>query len=265
MEYVIPLSVRDCIIIIPTYNEKENVARIIAAALEQSPRFEVLIVDDSSPDGTAQIVHDLIPAHDGRLHILERSGKAGLGTAYIAGFRWALERHYEYIFEMDADFSHSPKDLLRLLHACETEGADLSVGSRYVDGGKVVNWPMNRVLLSYYASIYVRFFTWLKTKDTTSGFVCYTRRALSALDLDKIRFVGYAFQIEMKYAISQMGFIVREVPITFIDRVEGVSKMSTSIFKEAFFGVIQMRISTMFDKKFYRSNQVAVSMTAKGG
>lgn len=245
---------RDCIIIIPTYNEKENIARIIAAALGQSDRFDVLVVDDSSPDGTSDIVNGLMPNYGGRLHLMERSGKAGLGTAYIAGFRWALQRQYQFLFEMDADFSHNPEDLLRLLHTCETEGADMSVGSRYIKGGKVVNWPMNRVLLSYYASLYVRIITWLTVKDTTGGFVCYTRRTLETLNLDKIRFVGYAFQIEMKYAISQMGFVVREVPITFIDRAEGTSKMSTGIFKEAFLGVLKMRLSTMFNKKFYRNS-----------
>jgi dolichol-phosphate mannosyltransferase len=244
--------VRDCIIIIPTFNEIENIDRILTEVLQQSERFDILVVDDGSPDGTPLQVKERMHTDD-RIHLLERTGKSGLGTAYIAGFKWSLDRSYQYIFEMDADFSHDPADLVRLLHACEVEGGDVSVGSRYVKGGKVVNWPMNRVFLSYYASLYVRIITWLRVKDTTGGFVCYTRRALLAINLDKIRFVGYAFQIEMKYAISQMGYILREVPITFKDREQGQSKMSTHIFKEALIGVLIMRFSTMFNKKYYRS------------
>jgi len=247
--------VRDCIIIIPTFNEKENIEHILTEVLLQSDRFEILVVDDGSPDGTANLVKGVMRTDD-RVHLIERTGKAGLGTAYITGFRWSLEKDYQYIFEMDADFSHNPSDLKRLLHACEVEGSDVSIGSRYVKGGKVVNWPMKRVLLSYYASLYVRIITWLRTKDTTGGFVCYTRRALQAINLDRIMFVGYAFQIEMKYAISQMGYILREIPITFKDREEGQSKMSSHIFKEAIFGVLRMRISTMFNKKYYRNTKV---------
>lgn len=203
------------------------------------PSFELLIIDDGSPDGTAQIVKGLQHKYEG-LHLLERSGKQGLGTAYIVGFKWALQNGYEYIFEMDCDFSHNPDDLPRLLAAC-VAGADMSVGSRYCKGGKVKNWPIGRILMSYFASVYVRFVLWINIKDTTAGFKCYKRKVLETIELDQVRFMGYAFQIEMKYRALKKGFKVVEVPITFIDRVEGVSKMSTRIFKEAFWGVLQMR------------------------
>lgn len=211
--------------------------------------FHLLIVDDGSPDGTADIVKHLQGEFAGRLFIEERKGKLGLGTAYIHGFKWSLARAYDYIFEMDCDFSHNPDDLIRLLDACANRKADVSVGSRYVKGGKVANWPMGRLLMSYFASIYVRIVLWMNVKDTTAGFKCYTRKVLEQIDLDNIRFVGYAFQIEMKYTAHRLGFKVVEVPITFIDRVEGVSKMSTKIFKEAFWGVLQMRF-----KKIARRN-----------
>lgn len=203
--------------------------------------FHILIVDDGSPDGTADIVKNLMQEFTGQLHIEERSGKMGLGTAYIHGFKWALARDYGYVFEMDADFSHDPEDLVRLYKACAEDGADLSIGSRYVKGGKVKNWPLGRILMSYFASVYVRLVLWINIKDTTAGFKCYRRKVLETINLDKVRFVGYAFQIEMKYKATKLGFKVTEVPITFIDRQEGQSKMSTGIFKEAFWGVIQMR------------------------
>lgn len=231
---------RDSIVIIPTFNEKENVERMIRKVMSLEKEFEVLIIDDGSPDGTADIVKALMTEFEGRLHIEERLGKQGLGTAYIHGFRWALKRHYTYIFEMDCDFSHNPEDLERLYDAC-SQGADLSVGSRYVKGGKVDNWPLRRVWMSYYASVYVRFVLGLKVKDTTAGFVCYHRKVLEKIDLDKIRFIGYAFQIEMKYTANKHGFKIVEVPITFTDRVLGESKMSTKIFKEAFLGVLIMK------------------------
>jgi dolichol-phosphate mannosyltransferase len=241
---------RDCLIIIPTYNEKENVSAIIEAVLSKSERFEVLIIDDGSPDGTADIVRQLQSNND-RIYLLERKGKLGLGTAYINGFKWSLERDYQYIFEMDADFSHNPDDLIRLLAACETAGGDMSVGSRYISGGKVVNWPKDRILMSYFASVYVRIITWMPVSDTTGGFVCYKQNTLKKINLDKIRFVGYAFQIEMKYAVWSVGCSIKEVPITFKDRVLGVSKMSTKIFKEAFWGVLQIRWNTLKNRNYY--------------
>lgn len=231
----------DKIVIIPTYNEKENVEKIVRAVFQLEGDFHVLIVDDGSPDGTADIVRNLQQEFVHQLHLVERSGKQGLGTAYIFGFRWALERQYNYIFEMDADFSHNPKDLIRLYDACYQQGGDLSVGSRYVSGGKVKNWPLNRILISYGASVYVRMITWMPVKDSTAGFVCYKRAVLEKIPLDKVRFIGYAFQIEMKYRAWKLGFKVKEVPITFIDRTEGVSKMSKNIVKEAIFGVWKMR------------------------
>lgn len=229
------------LVIIPTYNEKENIAKIIQAVYDLSDGFHILIVDDGSPDGTAAIVKDMMQSHQDELFILERKGKLGLGTAYIAGFRWGLARQYDYLFEMDADFSHNPKDLLRLKAACVEQGADLAVGSRYVKGGKLENWPLDRILLSYGASLYVRLVTFMNVKDPTAGFICYSRKVLEAIDLDKIRFVGYAFQIEMKFAAHTLGFKISEVPITFADRVEGESKMNTSIVSEAIKGVLQMR------------------------
>lgn len=242
---------RDCLVIIPTYNEKENVTAIIEAVLSRSPRFDVLIIDDGSPDGTADIVKGMQTTND-RIHILERKGKLGLGTAYIAGFRWSLEKNYAFTFEMDADFSHNPDDLPRLLEACSQQGADMSVGSRYVKHGKVVNWPKGRILMSYFASIYVRLVTWMPVKDTTGGFVCYKRNTLQHINLDNIQFIGYAFQIEMKYAVWSQGLVIKEVPITFKDRELGVSKMSTKIFKEAFWGVLQIRWNTLKDRWHYR-------------
>jgi dolichol-phosphate mannosyltransferase len=230
----------DSLVIIPTYNEKENVEKMVRAIFSQPFSFDVLIVDDGSPDGTAQIVKNLIAEFPDRLFISERKGKLGLGTAYIHGFKWALAKTYEFIFEMDCDFSHKPADLIRLRDACE-KGADLSIGSRYCRGGKVSNWPLNRILLSYFASLYVRIVLWINIKDTTAGFKCYRRKVLESINLDAIRFVGYAFQIEMKYKASRLGFRLVEVPITFTDRQFGVSKMSTRIFNEAFIGVLKMR------------------------
>ncbi len=232
----------DSIVIIPTYNEKENVEAIVRKVFSLPKEFHILIVEDNSPDGTADIVKRLMTEFPDRLFIEERKGKLGLGTAYIHGFKWALQRKYDYIFEMDADFSHNPDDLLRLYAACHDAGADVAVGSRYANGVvNVVNWPMGRVLMSYYASAYVRFITRMKIGDATAGFVCYTRKVLETIKLDKIKFVGYAFQIEMKYTSVRLGFNVVEVPIIFTDRTLGVSKMSKRIFKEAFFGVIQLR------------------------
>lgn len=211
--------------------------------------FHLLIVDDGSPDGTAEIVRRLMTEFPARLFMEERKGKLGLGTAYIHGFRWSLQRGYNYIFEMDCDFSHNPDDLIRLHDACVNKGADVAVGSRYVRGGKVQNWPLGRLMMSYFASVYVRIVLWMNVKDTTAGFKCYKRKVLEAIDFDSIKFVGYAFQIEMKYTAHRLGFKVVEVPITFIDRVEGVSKMSSKIFKEAFLGVLQMRFKKIVRKK----------------
>jgi dolichol-phosphate mannosyltransferase len=233
--------VSDSLVIIPTYNEKENIERMIRKVFSLGKKFHVLIVDDGSPDGTGDIVKGLQQEFSDALFIEEREGKQGLGTAYIHGFKWALERDYGYVFEMDADFSHNPDDLERLYHACANEGADLSVGSRYTKGGKVKNWPLNRVMMSYFASVYVRMILWIGIKDTTAGFKCYTRKVLQTIDLDNIWFVGYAFQIEMKYTAKKLGFKITEVPITFIDRLEGASKMNIGIFKEAFWGVFKMR------------------------
>ncbi len=234
-------SVSDSLVIIPTYNEKENVERMIRKVFSLSKDFHVLIVDDGSPDGTAGIVKTLQNEFTGRLHILERKGKLGLGTAYIAGFRWALDRHYEYFFEMDCDFSHNPDDLVRLYDGCVRKGGDMSVGSRYVKGGGVKNWPFKRLAMSFCASLYVNTILWLGVRDSTAGFVCYSRKVLQTIDLDSIQFIGYAFQIEMKYNTKQLGFKIVEVPITFIDREFGVSKMSMNIFNEAVLGVLKMR------------------------
>lgn len=237
----------DSLVIIPTYNEKENIEKIIRKVFSLPYDFHVLIVDDGSPDGTAAIVKHLQGEFAGKLFIEERKGKQGLGTAYIYSFKWALKHAYEYIFEMDADFSHNPKDLIRLRDAC-VEGADLAIGSRYVKGVNVVNWPMSRVLMSYFASAYVRFITRISIQDATAGFKCYRRKVLETIDLDNISFVGYAFQIEMKFTAIKHGFKVVEVPIIFTDRTEGTSKMSTRIFREAFLGVIQMKINSWFKK-----------------
>lgn len=238
----------DSIVIIPTYNEKENIEKIIRRVLSYEKIFHILVVDDNSPDGTASIVKSLQNEFPEKLHLLERPGKQGLGVAYIAGFKWCLEHNYEYIFEMDADFSHNPDDLIHLYTACAKDGADTSVGSRYVTGVNVVNWPMRRVLLSYFASMYVRFITRMPLRDATAGFVCYTARALRALDLDKIQFKGYAFQIEMKFKIWHKGLKITEVPIIFTDRKEGSSKMNGGIIKEAVFGVISLKIGSWFKK-----------------
>ncbi len=232
----------DSLVIIPTYNEKENIENIIRKVFSLPHEFDILIVEDNSPDGTADIVKRLIQEFPERLFIKERKGKLGLGTAYLDGFRWALERSYEYVFEMDADFSHNPDDLIRLHEACASGKGDVAVGSRYVDGKiSVVNWPIKRLLMSYYASKYVRIVTGMRVFDATAGFVCYTRRVLEKMKFDKVKFVGYAFQIEMKYTATKLGFKIAEVPIIFTDRVLGVSKMSMKIFKEAFFGVFSLR------------------------
>lgn len=237
------------IVIIPTYNEKENIERIIRAVLALTEGFEVLIIDDGSPDGTADIVKSLISSDfPERLHILERSGKLGLGTAYITGFKWCIEHGYDYIFEMDADFSHDPNDLPRLLSACRDEGYDVAIGSRYVSGVNVVNWPMGRVLMSYFASKYVHLVTGLPIHDTTAGFKCYRRQVLETIGLDSIHFKGYAFQIEMKFTSFKCGFKIKEVPVIFVNRVLGTSKMSGGIFSEAFFGVIRLKLSSIFRK-----------------
>ncbi len=233
----------DCIVIIPTYNEKENIEKIIRAVFGLEKCFHILVIDDGSPDGTAEIVKGLMEKefYD-RLFIIERKGKLGLGTAYITGFKWALERDYEYIFEMDADFSHNPNDLPRLYNTCAKEGYDLAIGSRYISGVNVVNWPIGRVLMSYFASKYVQFITGFKVNDTTAGFKCYKRRVLKTIELDKIRFKGYGFQIEMKFTAYKIGFKIKEVPVIFVNRQEGTSKMSGGIFGEAFFGVMRLRL-----------------------
>lgn len=245
------------LVIVPTYNEKDNIAEIVAAIMEQPIAAHLLIIDDNSPDGTAQIVESLQPQHSGRLHIMKRPGKQGLGTAYIAGFKYAIANGYGYIFEMDADFSHNPADLVRLLEACRTDGYHIAIGSRYVTGVNVVNWPMSRVLMSYYASAYVRLVTGMTIRDATAGFKCYRREVLEAFDLDAIKFVGYAFQIEMKFTAWLLGFKIKEVPIIFTDRTRGQSKMSSKIFKEAAFGVIQLKLSSLFHNHKRKNRQVS--------
>ena len=237
----------DILVIIPTYNEIENIGNIIDAVMSLPDGFDILVIDDASPDGTQEAVREKIAQYPDRVHMETRTGKLGLGTAYITGFRWALEHGYEYIFEMDADFSHNPLDLEKLYSAC-ANGADVAVGSRYVTGVNVVNWPMSRVLMSYFASKYVRLITGMPVHDTTAGFVCYRRRVLEAMELDKIRFKGYAFQIEMKFTARQLGFRIEEVPIIFVNRVLGTSKMSSGIFSEAMFGVIRLKIDSWFRK-----------------
>ncbi|MFV0521784.1 MAG: polyprenol monophosphomannose synthase [Mangrovibacterium sp.] len=236
------------LVTIPTYNEKENVERMIHKVMSLPSQFEVLIIDDNSPDGTAAIVRGLMPQYEERLHILERAGKQGLGKAYLAGFDWALTHGADYIFEMDCDFSHNPEDLEHLLHACEEEGADVAIGSRYIKGINVINWPLGRVLMSYFASVYVRIVTGMKVMDCTAGFKCFRREVLEAIDLDKIKLKGYGFQIEMKFTAHKHGFKLLEVPIIFTDRQEGTSKMSGGIFNEAFWGVIKMKICSWFRK-----------------
>ena len=240
----------DSLVIIPTYNEKENIRAIVKAVTELEKPFDVLVIDDGSPDGTADIVKEMMEGEKkGRLFLVQRQGKLGLGTAYICGFKWALEHHYEYIFEMDADFSHNPLDLPKLYAACHDEGYDVSIGSRYITGVNVVNWPIGRVLMSYYASQYVRTVLGIRIHDTTAGFVCYRRKVLQTIDLDAIRFKGYAFQIEMKYSSLCLGFKVKEVPVIFVNRELGTSKMSGGIFSEALFGVVKLRMSKIKPRK----------------
>ncbi len=247
----------DSLVIIPTYNEKENIEKMIrkvfslnysASSTSLNTGFQLLIIDDGSPDGTAAIVKTLQQEYSNKLFIIERRGKLGLGTAYIEGFKWALQRNYEYIFEMDCDFSHNPDDLLRLYQATALNGADMAIGSRYIKGANVVNWPIRRILMSYYASVYVRMVTGIHIKDTTAGFVCYRRKVLETIDLDKIKFIGYAFQIEMKFTAYKHGFKIVEVPIVFTDRTEGTSKMSKGIFKEAVMGVLKIKWKSFFRK-----------------
>ena len=236
------------LVIIPTYNEKENIENIIRAVFSLPITFHVLVIEDGSPDGTANIVKKMQAEFSTQLFMVERKGKLGLGTAYIAGFKWAIERKYDYIFEMDADFSHNPNDLPKLYNACANQGADVAIGSRYITGVNVVNWPMGRVLMSYLASKYVRFVLGVNISDTTAGFKCYRREVLETIELDKIRFKGYAFQIEMKYTAFECGFTIKEVPIIFINRELGTSKMNSGIFGEAFFGVVQLKINGWFRK-----------------
>ncbi|MBP6334125.1 MAG: polyprenol monophosphomannose synthase [Bacteroidia bacterium] len=238
----------DSIIIIPTYNEKENVEKMIRKVFSLSYPFHLLVIDDGSPDGTAAIVKKLQAEFSDKLFLEERKGKLGLGTAYIHGFRWAIERRYDYIFEMDCDFSHNPDDLLRLHEACAKEGNDVAIGSRYIRGANVVNWPLGRVVMSYYASVYVRIITGVRIKDTTAGFMCYKRTVLETIPLGQIKFIGYAFQIEMKFTAWKCGFKIKEVPIIFTDRTEGSSKMSKGIFKEAILGVLEMKWKSFFRK-----------------
>ena len=234
------------LIIIPTYNEKENIEKIILKVFSLDVDFDILIVDDGSPDGTANIVKEIQKSFPKKLHIVERTGKLGLGTAYIFGFKWALKNNYDYIFEMDADFSHNPDDLIRLYKACHEEKGDVAIGSRYIKGVNIVNWPMSRLLMSFFASKYVKIITGMPIHDSTAGFKCYKRSVLEKINLEKIQFVGYAFQIEMKFTAWKYGFNVVEVPVIFTDRQEGASKMSGGIFFEAFFGVMQMKIKSYF-------------------
>ena len=236
------------LVIIPTYNEIENIEKMIRKVFSLTSPFDLLIIDDNSPDGTADIIKSLQHEYPEKLHLLEREGKLGLGTAYITGFKWALENKYDYICEMDADFSHNPDDLIRLYDACENQGADLAIGSRYISGVNVVNWPMGRILMSYFASIYVRMITRMNVQDTTAGFKCYKRKVLETINLDKIKLKGYAFQIEMKFTTWKFGFKIVEVPIIFTERQEGVSKMSGGIFNEAIWGVIKMKFRSFFKK-----------------
>ncbi len=253
----------DSVVIIPTYNEKENIRNIINAVLEISEhQFDVLIVDDNSPDGTGAIVDEMIAERPDRINILKRAGKQGLGTAYIAGFKWSLDRSYEYIIEMDADFSHPPRKLIELQQTCATGGADVAVGSRYISGVNVVNWPMGRMLMSYYASAYVRLVTGMKVRDATAGYVCYRREVLQSINLDAVEFKGYAFQIEMKFTAHRMGFTIKEVPIVFVNRVLGTSKMNSSIFFEALWGVIKLRLDSIFNKARFIRQSLPPQITA---
>ena len=241
------------LVIIPTFNEKENIVEMIHAVMNLSGGFELLVIDDGSPDGTANLVKGQQVVYPERLHLIERKGKLGLGTAYITGFKWALEKDYDFIFEMDADFSHNPNDLIKLYEACADRSFDLAIGSRYITGVNVVNWPMGRVLMSYFASVYVKFVTGLPIKDATAGFKCYHKSVLAGIKLNEVRFVGYAFQIEMKFTSWKLGFKLVEIPIIFTDRTKGTSKMSRGIFKEAGFGVISMKIKSIFSP--YQLNQ----------
>ena len=253
----------DSVVIIPTYNEKENIRDIINAVLAIAEhQFDVLIVDDNSPDGTGQIVDSMIAERPDRINILKRAGKMGLGTAYIAGFKWALDHGYEYMIEMDADFSHPVNKVHELQAACATGGADVSVGSRYLTGVNVVNWPMGRMLMSYYASVYVRLITGMKVRDAPAGFVCYRREVLQSFNLDAIEFKGYAFQIEMKFTAHRMGFTIKEVPIVFVNRVKGTSKMNSSIFFEALWGVIKLRWDSIFNKARFIRQPLPKQITA---
>jgi dolichol-phosphate mannosyltransferase len=244
---------KDKLVIIPTYNELENVQLMINAIMQLPGEFEILIIDDHSPDGTSEVVKNCQKDFPDRLHLIQREGKLGLGTAYITGFEFAIEKKYEYIFEMDCDFSHNPNDLILLHEACANKGYDMAIGSRYITGVNVVNWPMGRVLMSFFASKYVQFITGIPIKDTTAGFKCYTRKVLEAIDLNKIKFIGYAFQIEMKFTAWKLGFKIIEVPIIFTDRTRGTSKMSKHIFSEAIFGVIYMKLNSLFRKPKSRS------------
>ena len=241
------------LVIIPTFNERENISEIISEVMALAGDFHLLVIDDNSPDDTGAIVKNKIKEFPDRLFLKSRIGKLGLGTAYIEGFKWGLDRGYDYIFEMDADFSHNPEDLIRLYEACSEENVDLAIGSRYITGVNVVNWPIGRVLMSYFASVYVNFITGLPIKDATAGFKCYRRRVLEGIRLDEIRFIGYAFQIEMKFTAWKLGYKLKEVPIIFTDRTKGTSKMSKGIFKEAIFGVISMKLKSLFSP--YKSNQ----------
>ncbi len=245
--------VADALVIIPSYNERKNIEKVIRQVFSLPHPFHVLVVDDNSPDGTADIVRGMMPSYPDALFLETRKGKMGLGTAYIHGFRWALDRKYAYIFEMDADLSHNPDDLIRLYHACSKEGYDVAIGSRYIDGVNVVNWPLGRVLLSYLASIYVRMITRMPVRDTTAGYKCYRRKVLETINLDEIRFTGYAFQIEMKFASWKLGFKLKEVSIVFTDRTEGESKMSTGIFREAILGVIKLKWKSMVHPEKYKT------------
>ena len=253
----------DSVVIIPTYNEKENIRAIINAVLDLTEhQFDVLIVDDNSPDGTGAIVDAMIAERPERIHILKRAGKQGLGTAYIAGFKWALDHNYEYIIEMDADFSHPVNKLPEMQATCATGGADVTVGSRYLTGVNVVNWPMGRMLMSYFASAYVRLITGMQVRDATAGFVCYRREVLQSINLDAIEFKGYAFQIEMKFTAYRMGFVIKEVPIVFVNRVLGTSKMNSSIFFEALWGVIKLRLDSIFNKQRFVRQPLPKQITA---
>ncbi len=252
------ITLTDALVIIPTYNERENIPKLLEIVFSQPHAFDILIIDDNSPDGTAQLVKEEMSKYPNRLFLEERAGKLGLGTAYIHGFKWALEKHYEYIFEMDADLSHNPKDLVRLYDAAK-EGNDLVIGSRYVKGVNVVNWPMGRILMSYFASMYVKFILRIKIHDTTAGFVCYRRNVLETINLDAIEFVGYAFQIEMKYTTWKLGFKIKEIPIIFTDRTLGESKMSKGIFKEAIFGVIKLRFKKIKAAQKKISRNISIS------